>query len=83
MHHLNRLLNPLVSLATEEDVVKFLALEDSEDNDKLPFWNGDYNTTFYKQLESKFNIDEHWASQRLKTRVVCFLYDKKEYKEEL
>jgi hypothetical protein len=82
VHHINRLINPLVSLSTEEDVVKFLALEDGDDA-SLPFWDGDYNTTFYKQLQSEFKIDDHWASMRLKTRVVCFLYDKKEYKEEL
>lgn len=82
VHHVNRLLNPLVTLSTEEDVVKFLGLDGAED-EKLPFWEGDYNTTFYKQLKSAINIDEHWANLRLQTRAACFLYDKKEYREEL
>jgi hypothetical protein len=29
------------------------------------------------------NLTEHWNQHRIKTHVVCFLYDKQEYKEEL
>ena len=47
VHHVNRLLQPLVVLNTEEEVVKFLGLE-AEAEDEMSMWEGDYNTTFYK-----------------------------------
>ena len=85
VHHINRLLNPVVILTTEEEVINFLALEESGENFDLPFWEGDYNTTFLRQMngEDVPKIDTNWQAQTLKTRAVCFVYDKKEYREEV
>lgn len=62
LHHINRLLNPVVILTTEEEVINFLALEESGENFDLPFWEGDYNTTFLRQMngEDVPKIDTNW-----------------------
>jgi hypothetical protein len=81
IHHLNRLLNPVVVLQTEEEVERFLGLEEGSE---VKFWHPDYNTTFLRQLGDKIpDVTGHWDEQMLKTRAVCFLYDKQEYIEEL
>jgi hypothetical protein len=55
-----------------------------EEESPLGFWEGDYNTTFMRQLKVKIpDVGGHWDSQRIKTRAVCFIFDKQEYKEEL
>ena len=72
----------MVSLTTEEEVERFLAL-DQPDLSATPFWEGDYNTTFLRQMSEVPSMAEQWAASKMKTRVVCFVYDKQEYKEEL
>lgn len=47
LHHINRIINPLVKLETEDDIVRFLGLK--LDDGELPgFWEPDYNTPFLK-----------------------------------
>ena len=74
VHHLNRLLNPAVILKTEEEVERFLGLGQLDSLDlnalknPIDFWEGDYNTTFLKQLQASGkipNITDHWNSLRL------------------
>ena len=48
IHHLNRLVNPLVNLTTEEEVERFLGL--ASPSIEVEFWKDDYNTTFLRQL---------------------------------
>jgi len=75
LHQINRMLNPLVNLKSEEEVEAFL------DNDR--FWQGDYQTPFFKgHLDLVQRVEEHYETLRVKTRVICFLWDKKEYKAE-
>ncbi len=84
LHQINRILNPIVKLETEDDVVRFLGLNLGE-GDLPDFWENDYNTTFLRQLGPGAipQISEHWRSHTHRTRVVCFIYDTKEYKEEV
>jgi hypothetical protein len=81
---MNRLINPLVKLETEDDIVNFLGLR-LNDGELPDFWQPDYNTTFLSQLgmDRVPRINDHWASHTHRTRVICFLYDSNEYKEEL
>ncbi len=83
IHHINRLINPVFKLETEEEIVKFLGLN-LEDRESPDFWQPDYNTTFLRQLGAKVpRVDNQWESSTHRTRVVCFLFDSNEYKEEL
>lgn len=75
LHQVNKILNPVVTLKTEEDIERFL--------DQETYWEADYQTNFFKKSDGLGRIDEHYSSLRLKTRVICFLWDKAEYKEEL
>jgi hypothetical protein len=84
LHHINRIINPVVDLKTEDDVMNFLGLNLVDG--KLPdFWEPDYSTTFLSQLgEGKIpSINDHWHSHTHRTRVILFVYDSEEYKEEL
>jgi hypothetical protein len=47
LHHINRIINPVVKLETEEDVVKFLGLK-LGDGELPSFWEPDYETLFLK-----------------------------------
>ena len=84
LHHINRLITPLVKLETEDEIVNFLGLRLS-DGELPEFWQPDYNTTFLSQLgmDRVPRINDHWASHTHRTRVICFLFDSNEYKEEL
>jgi hypothetical protein len=55
-HFVNRLLNPLVKLESEEEIIRFLGLTT---DGPLDFWENDYNTNFLKQLGSK--PDSAWS----------------------
>ena len=45
---------------------------------------GDYKTKFFgKDLEVVPNIDDHYKNLKYKTRVIAFIFDKDEYKEEV
>lgn len=75
LHQLNRIISPLVNLKTEEDIEAFL--------DQNTFWQGDYETPFFRKNQDIVpRIDDHYNGLRYKTRVICFLYDKQEYREE-
>ena len=64
-----------MTLKSEEEIEAFL------DNER--FWQGDYHTSFFKgHLDLVPRIDDHYEKLKIKTRVICFLWDKKEYKEE-
>lgn len=62
-------------MKTEEDIEKFL--------DQNTYWEGDYQTTFFKKYQDIVpRMEDHYNSLKYKTRVICFLYNKQEYKEE-
>lgn len=75
LHQLNKILNPLVSLKSEEEIDRFL--------DQETFWEGDYQTNFFKKSEGVGRLNDVYSQMKLKTRVVCFVWDKHEYREEL
>lgn len=76
LHQLNRILYPLVELKSEEEVEEFF--ESIED-----VWRGDYETNYFKKHKDVLPpLTEIYQKLRYKTRVVCFLYDKEEYKTE-
>ena len=76
LHQINRILNPLVVLNSEESVERFLNTSDL-------FWEEDYETAFFKPYKSDVPLmQKHYSQQKFKTRVICFLYDKQEYREE-
>ncbi len=67
---MNRILNPLVTLKSENDIERFLDTSDQ-------LWQGDYNTSFFRKYKEYIpNIDEYYNALKVKTRVVCFLFDK-------
>lgn len=69
-------MNPLITLTSEEEIEKFL--------DQKTFWEPDYNTTFFRKIKSEYvpRMEDHYGQLKIQTRVICFLWDKKEYKEE-
>ena len=50
LHQMNKILNPLVLLKTEEDIESFL--------DQESFWELDYQTAFFKKSEGVARIDD-------------------------
>ncbi|CDW89510.1 UNKNOWN [Stylonychia lemnae] len=75
LHQINRILNPLITLKTEEEIELFL------DHEK--FWDADYQTKFFKNNQDVVpRMENHYSQLRYKTRVICFIYDKQEYREE-
>lgn len=64
-------------MKTEDQVEKFF------DTSNQKVWPGDYETSFFsKYSDSVPKIDALYKSLKVKTRVVVFLYDKSEYKQE-
>ena len=62
-------------MTTEDQINEFF-----EKNEE--YWPGDYNTQFFKG-EDGFNVDDTYKQYKYKTRVIAFIYDKSEYKEEV
>ena len=79
LHFLNRLLNPIVKLDTQDEVMEFF---DSADKG---LWKGDYETAFFKKSKDTNipNLDEPVSKLDLRTRVVVFIFEKDEYREEI
>lgn len=75
LHQMNKIINPVVSLKSEEEIDRFL--------DQETFWEGDYQTNFFKKSDGVGRLNDIYAQMKLKTRVVCFVWDKHEYREEL
>lgn len=75
LHQMNKIINPIVTLKTEEEIDLFL--------DQETYWEADYQTNFFKKSEGAGRLDDYYSKMRLKTRVICFIWDKQEYRDEL
>jgi len=71
LHFINRVINPIVQLKTDEDVENFLDVN-KEWQEKTKF--------FESQL---VNLASIYKSRKTKTRVIAFIYDKSDFPEEL
>lgn len=68
---MNRLVTPLLSLETEQDLLNFLELS-NEPNETTKFLS-----------KSQLKMGSEYTDRQVKTRVVAFIYDKDDFKEEL
>lgn len=71
MHYINKLINPVVELQTEEELVDFLDLN-KEPNE---------TSRFFK--DKQVPLGKEYSDKKTKTRVVAFIFEKDEFKEEL
>lgn len=65
----------MVELTTEDSIEEFFGKNDE-------VWSGDYQTRLFKN-EDVPKIDDHYKALKFKTRIVAFIFDKSEYKEEV
>lgn len=70
---MNKIINPLVTLKTEEEVETFLNLQ-VEHVEK---------TKFFSYNPSAPVLGETYRSRKTKTRVIAFIYDKDDFPDEL
>ena len=78
LHFLNRVIEPVINLKSEDEVVEFFSTADSS------LYKGDLSGPLFKKATSdKIPPLEAYESLRLKTRVICFYYDKDDYKDEI
>jgi len=71
LHFLNKLINPLVELKTEEELLEFLELQ-KEHNESTKFFS-----------KKSLPLGNQYSERVTKTRAVAFIYDKEDYVEEL
>lgn len=73
-----RMLNPVETLKTEQDIIEFLENEPKT-------WKTDYTGGLLRKDDGAWSgsIDDVIQEEGLPTRVVAFFYDKKEYSEEI
>lgn len=70
-------MHPLVPLSTEDQVERFFDTRDE-------VYPGDYKTLYFKNSNAPVpKIDTFYSSLKYKTRVICFFFDKDEYKTEI
>ena len=78
LHHMNRIIDPLPVLKKADDVQMFLNTSNEHQ------WSGDLKGPLFKKAPNdKIPILENFADFTFKTRVVCFFFDKSEYKEDI
>lgn len=77
-HFINRLLHPLITLKTQETIETFLDVE-KEHKEVTRFMLPP------KGLERNdyLDLDEQYMDKKFKTRVICMVYNKGDYDEEL
>jgi hypothetical protein len=68
---MNRVINPVVELKSEEELLTFLDLEQEHIEDTKFFMN------------KKMPLGNEYQVRKTKTRAVAFIYEKDEFKEEL
>jgi hypothetical protein len=72
LHFMNKIINPVVELTTEEDLAQFLALE----NEYVE------KTEFFEKSPLPLPAGLY-QSRRAKTRVIAFIFDKEDFNDEL
>lgn len=79
-HHMQRIVNPVIQLTSEEEILSFL------DNSESKIWTGDYSGSLLPKgqtFDDERRMDKFSKLMPYNTRVVAFFYDKAEYAEEI
>lgn len=71
LHFINKMINPVVTLTTDDDIQKFLSLENE--------WQE--NTKFLGA--NPISMGKIYTDRKTKTRVIGFVMDKKDFNDEL
>ncbi|CDW90844.1 UNKNOWN [Stylonychia lemnae] len=71
LHFMNKIINPLITLKTDEDVQKFLN-QNEEFQENTKFFDKNY-----------LALGDVFKNRKTKTRVIAFIYDKEDYTDEL
>jgi hypothetical protein len=71
LHWMNKIINPIVTLSTDDEIQKFLAFENEFEEKTKLFEN---NPVF---------LGDTYKNRKIKTRVIAFLFDKKDFNDEL